>query len=197
MSVRCIIVDFHSTGGDKVKYRDELKQMGLDWGLSPKELSFTSEFCDDWKVNIPHDDVLALMRVSNVFVMPSVSESYSLITQEAALTKNIIILNQDFPPFRDIFGANNIFRKYSSNWDVLSGYDEAMVQGSRTDTQYGPANLDDNSRKRYEELYHKITAGKVVDILKNDYGFATNRFIRKNRWLDVVFKKELEPLLYL
>lgn len=197
LSVRCIVVDFHSTGGDKVTYRDELKQMGLDWGLNPKELAFTSEFCEAWRLNIPHEDVLALFRVSNVFVMPSVSESYSLIAQEAALTKNIIILNQDFPPFRDIFGPHNIFRKYSSNWDVMAGYDEAMGQGKYTNTAYGPNNISDAERKEHERAYHRITAGQIVDVLNNDYGYATNRFIRKNRWLDVVFKKELEPLFWL
>lgn len=197
MDVRCIIVDFHSTGGDKVTYRDELKSMGLDWGLTPKELTFTSEFVSTWSVNIPHKDVLAMMRFSNVFIMPSVSESYSLITQEAALTKNLIVLNQDFPPFRDIFGAKNIFRKYSSNWDVLAGFDEAMNEGSRTTTDYGPDNISKEERKNYEKLYHKITAGKIVDRLRNDEQLATNIFIRKHRWLDVVFKKELEPILYL
>jgi len=196
MSVRCIIVDFHSTGGDKVTYRDELKQIGLDWGLTPQELAFTSEFTSSWSVNIPHKDVLALMRFSNVFVMPSVSESYSLITQEAALTKNLIVLNQDFPPFRDIFGPQNIFRKYSSNWDVLAGFDEAMTEGSRTTTAYGPGNISDNERIKYEKMYHKNTAGMIVDRLNNDEQLATNRFIRKNRWLDVVFKKELEYLFY-
>lgn len=196
MDVRCIVVDFHSTGGDKVTYRDELKQMGQDWGLTPKELAFTSEFVSTWNVNIPHKDVLAMMRFSNVFIMPSVSESYSLITQEAALTKNLIVLNQDFPPFRDIFGPKNIFRKYSSNWDVLAGFDEAMLEGSRTNTEYGPANISAQERKNYEKMYHGGTAGMIVDRLRNDEQLATQIHIRKSRWLDVVFKKELEYLFY-
>lgn len=196
MDVRCIVVDFHSTGGDKVTYREELKQIGMDWGLTPKELAFTSEFTDDWNVRIPHEDVLSLMRVSNVFVMPSVSESYSLITQEAALTKNLIILNQDFPPYRDIFGPKNIFRKYSSNWDLMAGYDEAMRAGARTDTAYGPANISVPERKDWEKKYHMNTAGMIVDRLRNNEQLATNIYIRKNRWLDTVFRKELEVLFY-
>lgn len=196
LSVRCIIVDFHSTGGDKVTYRDELKAMGQDWGLSPQELAFTSEFCEEWKVNIPHNTVLSMFRFSNCFVMPSVSESYSLITQEAALTKNLIVLNQDFPPYRDIFGPHNIFRKYSSNWDLLAGYNEAMTQNSHTHTEYGPNNISTQERTHYEKNYHRETAGKLASKLLNDETLATNRFIRKNRWLDVVFKKELLPILY-
>lgn len=197
MDVRCIVVDFHSTGGDKVTYREELKQIGMDWGLTPKELAFTSEFTDDWNTNIPHEDVLALFRVSNVFIMPSVSESYSLITQEAALTKNLLVLNQDFPPYRDIFGPRNIFRKYSSNWDNMAGYDEAMRAGSRTNTEYGPANISPAERKDWEKKYHMNTAGMIVDRLRNDEQLATNIFIRKNRWLDTIFKRELEPLFFI
>ena len=197
MDVRCIVVDFHSTGGDKVTYRDELKQLGLDWGLSPKELAFTSEFCDEWRLEIPHETVLSLFRVSNCFLMPCVSESYSLITQEAALLKNIVTLNQDFPPFRDIFGSHNIFRKYSSNWDVMAGYDEAMKSGSNTHTDYGPANISKEERKDHEKRYHKETAAKYVDILRNGLGYATSIYLRKNRNLDTVFEKELEPLLWL
>jgi len=196
MDVRCIVVDFHSTGGDKVTYRDELKQTGMDWGLTPKELAFTSEFTEAWNVNIPHEDVLAMFRFSNVFVMPSVSESYSLITQEAALTKNLIVLNQDFPPYRDIFGPRNIFRKYSSNWDNMAGYNEAMSPGKGTFTKYGPDGISDAERPAFERRYHMDTAGMIVDRLRNDEQLATNIHIRKNRWLDIVFRKELEILFY-
>jgi len=196
MDVRCIVVDFHSSGGDKVTYRDELKNLGIDYGLSPQELAFTSEFCEEWRVGIKHDNVLALMRMSNVFIMPSVSESYSYITQEAALTKNVIVLNQDFPPFRDIFGDSAIFRKYSSNWDIFAGYNEAMGEGRHTGTEYGPANVSPEERKHYEKSYHKDTAGMIVNRLKNDIAMAMQIRTRKERSLETVFKKELEPIIY-
>lgn len=44
LSVRCIMADFHSTGGDKVTYRELLHTIGTDYGLTPQELIFTSEF---------------------------------------------------------------------------------------------------------------------------------------------------------
>jgi glycosyltransferase involved in cell wall biosynthesis len=195
--VRCIIVDFHSSGGDKVTYRDELKQLAMDWGLTPKEIAFTSEFCNDWRVGVPHNVVLSLFRLSNIFIMPSVSESYSLITQEAALNKNVIVLNQDFPPYRDIFGKDAIFRKYSSNWDVLAGYDEAVRDGSRTQTEYGPAETSPEERISFEKAYHKQTAGLLVDKLNNDLSLAMSIRTRKLRNFDYIFTNELEPLLFL
>ena len=190
LSVKIIIVDFHSTGGDKVTYRDELKNVGIDYGLSSDELIFTSEVYPEWKVEIPHTDVLGLMRLSNVFIQPSKSESYSLITQEAGLNKCVVVLNQDFPPFRDIFGPNAIYRKYSSNIDVMNGMD------GNTNTEYGPSNASPEERGTLEKNYHKETAGMIVAQLRNNYNLAMSIFLRKYRNLDYVFEREFEPLFF-
>ncbi len=190
LKVRVIIVDFHSTGGDKLTYRDELKAMAIDWGLNSEELIWTSEFKDEWKAEIPHSDVLGLMRLSNVFIMPSVSESYSLITQEAGLNKVVAVLNFDFPPFRDIFGPNAIYRKYSSNVDALNGLD------GNTNTAYGPANISDEERKQHERIYHTETAGMIAAKLRSYKDLSFSTMLRKFRNLDYVFKHELEPLIF-
>ncbi len=190
LKVRIVIVDFHSTGGDKITYRDELKAMAIDWGLNAKELIWTSEVRDEWKVEIEHKHVMALMRLSNVFIMPSVSESYSLITQEAGLNKVVAVLNFDFPPFRDIFGPNAIYRKFSSNIDVMNGMD------GNTKTEYGPANVSNEERKHHEKRYHIETAGQIAAKLLSYKDIGLSNFLRKYRGLDYVFKHELEPLIF-
>lgn len=190
LKVRVIVVDFHSTGGDKVTYRDELKQVAIDYGLNQDELIWTSEVNEDWSVEVPHTDVMALMRLSNVFIMPSVSESYSLITQEAGLNKCVMVLNFDFPPFRDIFGPNAIYRKFSSNIDIMNGMD------GNTSTAYGPGNAAPEERKNYERNYHRDSAGMIAAKLLNDKNLAMSIFLRKYRNLDYIFKNELEPLFY-
>ena len=188
-SVRVIIVDFHSTGGDKVTYRDELKQIGIDAGLNAGELIFTSEQREDWNVEIPNQCIRDFQLLSNVFIMPSKSESYSLITQEAGLTKQVVVLNFDFLPFRDIFGENAIYRKYSSNIDIMSG------MGGNTYTNYGPVNVSDEERKKYEKDYHFETAAMIVNRLMHPE-MALSIKLRKERNLDAVFKNQLEPLFY-
>jgi hypothetical protein len=190
LKVRLIVVDFHSTGGDKITYRNELKAMAIDWGLNEQELIWTSEERPEWKVEIAHDHVMALMRLSSVFVMPSVSESYSLITQEAGLNKVVAVLNFDFPPFRDIFGSNAIYRKYSSNIDIMNGFD------GNTNTSYGPGGISDEERKSYDRKYHIETAGLVAAKLLHSSDLQLSIFLRKYRNLTYVFKHELEPLLY-
>jgi glycosyltransferase involved in cell wall biosynthesis len=189
LSIRVIIIDFHSTGGDKITYRDELKNIAIDCGLNSDEITFTSEEKEEWKVEVPQSVVRDFQLLSNVFIMPSVSESYSLVTQEAALTKQVVVANFDFPPFRDIFGSDPIFRKFSSNIDIMSGLD------GNTTTEYGPNNISKDERKKWEKDYHYGTAGLIASRLKHPE-MALSIKLRKERNLDSVFKKELEPLLY-
>ena len=189
LSIRIIVIDFHSTGGDKLTYRDELKQTAIDYGLNSNELTWLSEERPEWNVEVPNSVVRDFQLLSNVFIMPSVSESYSLVTQEAALTKQVVLINQDFPPFRDIFGPDPIQRKFSSNIDIMNGMD------GNTFTKYGPENISDEERKTHERNYHKGSAGLIANRLLNpEIHLATK--MRKERNLDYVFKHELEPLIF-
>lgn len=188
MSVRMIVVDFHSTGGDKVTYRNELKEIGIDWGLNPQELSFTSEFSPEWSAQIPHALVRQFLQFANVMIMPSRSESYSLVTQEAASLGAVVVLNKDFAPFRDIFGAGAIYRQYSSNI-AINGMD-GFIQ-----TSYG-GDVSPEEQKFHEKKYHRETAGMITYRLKNYEPHVLRSKILKERNLDAVFKQQLEPLLY-
>jgi hypothetical protein len=188
--VRMIVVDFHSTGGDKVVYRDELKQLGIDWGLNPTELSFTSEFNLIWSTQVPHALVRHFMMFGNVFNMPSASESYSLVTQEAASLGAVVVLNKNFPPFRDIFGPNAIFREYNSAIDILNGMD------GWTQVNHGPNTASPDERRYHEKVFHKETAMMIINKLNNYSNLALRTHILKNRNLSSVFKNYLEPLFY-
>lgn len=180
-SVRMIIGDFHSNGGDKVDYRNELKETAKKWGLTDDEIIWLSEQKSDWEVEVPYQVISDFFRISNVFVMPSVSESYSLITQEAGLSGVTMAVNFDFPPFREIFGTAPHcadYTKFSSNIDVLTGLDG--------DTKSEP--LDE------KEFYLDLAKTMNYD-LENDRSLKLKTFLRKERNLDYVFKHQLEPLI--
>ena len=190
-NVRVVVVDFHSTAGDKVTYRDELKSLAVDWGLNAQELTFTSEFDPEWNYQVKHESVAELFALSNVFIQPSVSESYSLTTQEfIIISRGVLVLNQDFPPFRDIFGPEAIFRKYSSNIDVMSGLD------GNTNTEYGPNNISKEERVSYEKAYHRETAGLIANQLKHNQGYSRWIKIKRERNLQYIFERELLPLIF-
>ena len=178
--VRVIVADFHSTGGDKVTYRDELKHIAIDWGLNEKEITFCSEFQSDWHLNMPYEDSADLMKLANVFIQPSRSESYSLVTQEAGLQGNVMMLNQDWPPFRDIFGKMPLYRKFSSNADILEG-----IVGTDTQT---------NTKYTNEYSYMLSCAAAIKAELINNRVVAEQTFLRKYRNTDYIFRNELEVL---
>jgi len=177
--VRVIIPDFHSTGGDKITYREDLKKTALDWGLNDYDLTFTSEFHESWKTSVPHKVIHDLFELSNIFILPSKSETYSLIAQEAALLGNVLMLNHDFAPFRDIYGQHAIYKQFSSNigFDGLDG---------NIDTTYHPG----------EKEYFYDCAMRLKYELENNMVLAQQKRLRKERNPIFVFKNFLEPLLY-
>ncbi len=177
-SVRFIGVDFHSTGGDKVTYREEMKKMAIDWGLNDQDLTFTSEFHESWRTSVPSKVVHDLFELSNVFILPSRSETYSLVAQEAALLGNLLVLNHDFAPFRDIYGKHAIYKQFSSNisFDGLDG--------------------EVNTKYSNEKAYYHDVAMRIKYELENNMVLAQQRRLRKFRNPIWVFKNELEPLLY-
>ena len=105
-----------------------------------------------------------------------------------------MVLNADYPPMRDIYGANAIYRKYSSNFDVMADENNAYTASTHTETKYGPANIED--RTSFERAYHHETAGMIVKHLLGDPSLAMQTFLRKNRNLDYVFHHYLEPLFF-
>lgn len=177
-SVRLIVVDFHSTGGDKVEYRNQLKQIAIDWGLNDQEITFTSEERSDWNVEVPYGVVSDFFRLSNVFIMASVSESYSLIMQEGGLSGVSSMVNFDFPPFRDIFGWAPHQGKFSSNIDALTGLDG-----------------DTTTKVHNEKVFYQGLAGVMNYDLENERSLHLKTFLRKYRNLDYIFEHELEPLI--
>lgn len=195
LTVKVIIVDFHSTGGDKLTYRDQLKEIAIDYGLSQDELIWTSEVTEEWSHEVPQSVVRDFFLLSNVFIMPSVSETYSLITQEAMLAGNVVVLNKDFPPFRAIYGEHPIYKKYSSAFDVQADLSEARSGNSWTQTEYGDADLPPDARKSAEKAYHRGTAGLLAARLQGPE-HQQKRWVIRERNLTAVFKKYLEPLFY-
>ena len=195
LKTRTVIMDFHSTGGDKVEYRDWLKQQAIDSGMSQDEVIFISEQHELWRTEVDPSIVMNFQLLSNVFIMPSVSETYSLVAQEAALTGQVVVLNYDFPPFRSIYGDFPIYRKYSSAFDVLADPSEAVRTDSWTGTKYGAENLPEEARKSAEQQYHLETAKMIYARLQHpEMALAT--FLKQKRNLNYVFKHHLEPLFY-
>ena len=176
-SVRVVIMDFHSTGGDKIVYRDWLKTLAIDLELNSIELTFASEFDESLHLNAPREMVRDLMLLCNVYIHPSKSETYSLTTQEAGLCGAFLVLNRDFPVMRSVYGPDAAYYQFSSGINALTGMD------GETTTTY-----DD-----IDDYFHSV-ALRVAYELDHNVVLAQQTRIRRERNPDYIFRRYVEPL---
>jgi len=177
LSAHLVFCDFQSTGDDKVVYREDLKRLATDLG-SIEHITFMSEFDDMASMEIPHEVVLDLFSLSNVFLLASKSETYSLIAQEAMLKGNFAILNQDFAPFRQIYGKNALYKQFDGANIAIDGYNGEITTKQNNIIEY---------------YQHMAIALRYY--LENDKVLRAKTWVRTQRNPDAVFRNFLEPLL--
>lgn len=177
LSAHLVFCDFQSTGDDKVVYREELKALAAELDAADC-VTFLSEFDDSAQMESSHQVVLDLFTLSNFFLFPSKSETYSLITQEAMMRGNFCILNHDFAPLRQIYGKNAIYRQFSAN----IGFD----------------GMDGEIKTEYSDVngYMRNIALNMKYYLENNKVISGKTWVRTKRNPDAVFRDYLEPLLY-
>lgn len=104
-SVRLILPNAHANADKEKQTIQEYLVMAKDMGLSPGDVIFTSLYNPpNYESGIPHQNVIELFQLANIFIFPSFSENAPLILLEAAATKNLLVLNEDFKPMIDFFG---------------------------------------------------------------------------------------------
>lgn len=172
-----LFCDFQSTGDDKVIYRGELQKLAADLDIDDR-VTFLSEFDDMAHMEVSHDIILDFFALSNVFCMPSKSETYSLITQEAMLKGNLCVMNHDFAPFRQIFGDNALYRQFDGANIAISGLNGEIK------TEHGN-----------EEEYYRGLASEIKYYLDHDKVLRAKTWVRTKRNPDYVFREYVEPLL--
>lgn len=173
-----IFCDFQSTGGDKVVYKEECKKLAEELGVRDN-IMFLSEFDDACALEVSHDIILDLFTLSNVFSLPSRSETYSLIAQEAMLKGNLCILNYDFPAFRQIYGNKALYRQYNGAEVAMDGFD------GKTDTEHSDIGV----------YFRDRFAIPIKGWLQNDKVLAGKTHVRTKRNPDFIFREYIEPLI--
>jgi glycosyltransferase involved in cell wall biosynthesis len=203
-SVRLIIVDFHSTDTKKSTYREHLKQLAKVWDLTEKELLFTSELTQETEWEAPRSFVRELFCVSNLFIQPSASEGHSLVTQEAALCGNLLVLNADFPPMREIFGEQALYCQFGS------GIDRITLLDGNTTLEIEPVHVPQEPSGYPPQLYHRegdewlidgsaVHAYSIARRIQQEFtqnkALAQRQHRLRDRNLYSVFRRHLEPLI--
>lgn len=102
---------------------DHLIRVGKRNGLVPGEdLVFTSEHGDPrYRLGLPKNVLISLMQCSNVFVFPSIAESFGLVLPECVLASGALpMLNKSLGEMVEIGGARGLiadFGSYSVTWE--------------------------------------------------------------------------------
>lgn len=176
-----LVLNFHSTGTHFLQYRDEIRSEAERLGLNRSELVFSNELpplpgvapelMRRAAVELPRKVVQDLFHLTNVYVHPSASETYSLVCQEAAAAGNLLVLNGDFQAMRELYGDAALYVKFSST--------------QRT-TTYQPS----------EQAYLREVAQEILAQLEITSTLVQRTRIRQTRNLRAVYDTYFGPLLH-
>lgn len=178
ITAHTVYCDFQSTGGDKVVYKNEVKMLAEQLGVSD-DITFLSEFDDMCQLEVDHKLILDLFTLSNIFILPSRSETYSLIAQEAMLKGNLCILNYDFPAFRQVYGKKALYRQFDGAEIAFDGFD-GKIDTTHTD-------IDAYFKERF--------AIPLKGWIENDKVLSAKTWVRTKRNPDYVFREYIQPLI--
>lgn len=172
LKVRYIIPNAHANGDREKAAIQEVLLYGKSLGLEPmKDLIFTSFINPpNFEQGIDHDAVMQLFQLSDIFLFPSVSENCPLALLEAALTKNLLVLNEDFTPMKDFVGPNALYFKFDS-----------VTTTTRHDNE--------------DQYYLDISKIIFAELSKNRI-WKSHKEVRQRFNVDYIFKTQIEPLFF-
>lgn len=147
-------------------------QFAKENDLTENEFFFTSTLKQEYEGQVPRQVVKDLMQISNLFIFPSVSEVCSNVLLEASMTKQLIVLNKDFPALFD-FGEEN-------KTCLSQSFGSLLRAGFKYRTEEAYLNL---AKKINQQLIHS----------KSNQQFLKIKQICN---IDTIYKKQLEPILY-
>ena len=169
-SVRFICPNAHANGEQEKLAIDSLISRGIEFGLSRGDMIFTSLEGKKYEMGVPKEIVSQLFLLSNLFIFPTLSENCPLILLEAALSKNLLVLNESFQPLREFFGENALYFKFGSLIEKVDYSDE-------------------------DKWYKDVAMIIISELNKNKPLNAFTKLKQKfNR--QYIFKNQLEPILY-
>jgi hypothetical protein len=172
-SVKIVFCDFPSMDVDARVYKNTITQTGKHFGLDQADMVFTSDL--GYPKGFPRKSVLDLFILSNLYILPSFSETFSLTVLEAASRGNFLVLNQAVPALEEIGRQLNA---YFMRWDARNfGFD--------TKEKYYPS--------EYE--YYKEHGDIVVRMMRENPVIRSKTLIRQRYSPKWIWKNQFEPLL--
>lgn len=134
-------------------------------GMDAKNVIFSSDMGKGYASGVPRQVVKDMLMIANVFIMASESETFSLITAEAALTKNLLVLNDDLEMMHELYDGNARYVPFGSDWG-----------GLRTSRNYAP-NEESFMADRAKDLLDELHACKPLMAHRHALRTFTEKYI--------------------
>jgi len=169
-SVCLVIANQWATGRQQKQDVEEYKSMALNNGLTLKEVVFTSDFKPEYEVGIPQDMLVDLFHCSNLFLFPTISETFGLVLPEAILSGGVLpVLNLDLDMMKEISGGRGLFFQFGSY--------------NRTITHQN------------EDAYYRAIAAIIVERMGEEESLAARTMCRTTYNMDVLYNKVYAPIM--
>lgn len=172
-SMKVVFCDFDCDDTPADEYKAAIYYVGEFYGLDKEDIVFTSDY--GYANGFPREGVLDLFTLSNLFICPSLSESFSLTTLEAASRGNFLVLNECVPGLRE---AGDMLGAYFMKWDARL-YDSIQYQ------QYTPS----------ERAYYERHSAEIIKLMRTDKMCLAKTMVRKRFNSDWIWENQLKPLL--
>ncbi|MBD3919316.1 glycosyltransferase [Paenibacillus sp. PR3] len=173
LDAKIVFCDFPSMDISSEAYKQQIRQAGERFGLEGKGVVFTSD--EGWPDGLPHQAVMELFGLSNLFICSSYSESFGLIVLEAASRGNFIVLNEAVPALEELGRQMNA---YFMRWN-------ARNFGYETKEQYNPS----------EEAYIREHAAAIAKRMEGETMLRAKTIARQQYNPKRIWEKQLKPLL--
>ncbi len=168
--VRLVIANQYCIDDASRKKTEMWMEHALQRGLTKKEIFFTSKFRSPrWEWGIPRQVILELFRyVTNLFIFPSLAETFALVVLEAASGANLLVLNKDLPFLKDFIGRKNaLFYRFGHFED--------------------PKDLTSREVSNI--------ADRIIKKLDQEMSLNARQRVRQHFSSDWIYKNQLQPLL--
>ncbi|GMK37365.1 hypothetical protein PCCS19_04180 [Paenibacillus sp. CCS19] len=172
-SAKLVCCDFPSLDISSEAYKQQIRHAGERYGLSGEHIVFTSD--EGWPEGFPHQSVMELFGLSNLFICSSSSESFGLIVLEAASRGNFIVLNEAVPALKELGGR---LHAYFVRWN-------ARNFGFETKEHYSPS----------EEAYIREHASAIVKRMEGETMLRAKTIVRQQYNPEWIWEHQLKPLL--
>lgn len=157
---------------DLVKYNKIAKRAGLEPGV---DFIFTSEWDEKYATGIPSQMLRELQHLQNVFIFPTMEESFGLVGPEAVFSGCLPVFNASLTMMREVNGNRGLyfdFGSFHNNFDPGQGWDaylEAVAMTIYNKYQMdSAASAKSFARQRYnmDHLYNHRYLPCMHDVLR-------------------------------